>query len=95
MNNDLTSRKWTPDELMALKSQEFISVKDRLPDTPGMRCILRGINQFGQHRLFAGFTYIDEGKLEFGYDFEDLSLAFSVWEITHWLPMPEPPKEKE
>ena len=71
--------------------QEWISVKDRLPDYCGFPCLLCGENSFGQIRVFEGFTgYMERGKFEWHSNQKDIDI--DVWTITHWMPMPQPPK---
>ena len=71
--------------------QEWISVDDRMPDSCGFQCLLCGENSFGQIRVFEGFTgYMERGKLEWHSNQKDIDI--DVWTITHWMPLPEPPK---
>lgn len=71
--------------------QEWISVKDRLPDACGYPCLLCGENKFGQICVFEGFTgYMECGKFEWHSNQKDIDI--DVWTITHWMPLPEPPK---
>ena len=71
--------------------QEWISVDDRLPDACGFPCLLCGENSFGQIRVFEGFTgYMERGKLEWHSNQKDVDI--DVWTITHWMPLPKPPK---
>ena len=71
--------------------QEWISVEDRLPDACGFPCLLCGENSFGQIRVFEGFTgYMERGKLEWHSNQKDVDI--DVWTITHWMPLPLPPK---
>ena len=71
--------------------QEWISVDDRLPDSCGFPCLLCGENSFGQIRVFEGFTgYMERGKFEWHSNQKDIDI--DVWTITHWMPMPHPPK---
>ena len=71
--------------------QEWVSVDDRLPDACGFSCILCGENSFGQIRVFEGFTgYMERGKFEWQSNQKDIDI--DVWTITHWMPMPVPPK---
>ena len=71
--------------------QEWISVKDGLPDACGFPCLLCGKNSFGQIRVFEGFTgYLERGKFEWHSNQKDIDI--DVWTITHWMPLPEPPK---
>ena len=71
--------------------QEWISVKDRLPDACGFPCLLCGKNSFGQIRVFEGFTgYMERGQFEWHSNQKDIDI--DVWTITRWMPLPEPPK---
>ena len=71
--------------------QEWISVKDRLPDACGFPCLLCGKNSFGQIRVFEGFTgYMERGKFEWHSNQKDIDI--DVWTITYWMPIPKPPK---
>lgn len=73
------------------RTAQWISVKDRLPDTCGLPCLLCGENAFGQIRVFAGFTgYMERGKFEWHSNQKDIDI--DVWTITHWMPLPEPPE---
>ena len=83
----------TADRLIAngVTVQEWISVKDRLPDSCGFPCLLCGENSFGQIRVFEGFTgYMERGKFEWHSNQKDIDI--DVWTITHWMPIPQPPK---
>ena len=71
--------------------QEWISVEDRLPDACGFPCLLCGENKFGQIRVFEGFSgYMERGKFEWHSNQEDIDI--DVWTVTHWMPLPQPPK---
>lgn len=70
---------------------QWISVKDRLPDTCGFPCLLCGENAFGQTRVFVGFTgYMEHGKFEWHSSQKDIDI--NVWTITHWVPLTDSPK---
>ena len=71
--------------------QEWISVDERMPDACGFPCLLCGENSFGQIRVFEGFTgYMERGKREWHSNQKDVDI--DVWTITHWMPLPQPPK---
>ena len=71
--------------------QEWVSVDDMMPDSCGFPCLLCGKNSFGQIRVFEGFTgYMEHGKFEWHSNQKDIDI--DVWKITHWMPMPQPPK---
>lgn len=78
-------------------AQGWISVKDRLPDAAGYKCLVAAINKFGQKSVFTAFT----GYGDFEWYTTDViymnkanrSTVSEGWTITHWMPLPEPPKE--
>ena len=71
--------------------QEWVSVDERMPDACGFPCLLCGENSFGQIRVFEGFTgYMERGKREWHSNQKDVDI--DVWTITHWMPLPQPPK---
>lgn len=65
----------------------WISVKDRLPDV-GETVLFTGINSYGnrfrtQKGYFNGGVWISD------------SIVLVKDAITHWMPIPEPPKEEQ
>ena len=91
--SDHTEDEYIADTLLdnGVTVQEWISVDDRMPDSCGFQCLLCGENSFGQIRVFEGFTgYMERGKLEWHSNQKDIDI--DVWTITHWMPLPEPPK---
>ena len=86
----------TPEEIAALKERtRWIPCSERLPNMCGFKCLVCAKNKFEQTHVFTAFTgYMEHGKLEFHsceHPYDDLS----AWEITHWMPLPEPPQAKE
>ena len=86
----------TPEEIAALKEQtRWIPVSERLPNMCGFKCLVCAKNKFEQTHVFTAFTgYMEHGKLEFHsceHPYDDLS----AWEITHWMPLHEAPKEAQ
>lgn len=81
---------------MALKALEngWISVKDRLPES-----IINKVLVWLEHDDligYIGFGHYEKYKgQEIWFDLEH-SEAFSVrgYTVTHWMPLPEPPKEE-
>lgn len=61
---------------------EWISVKDRLPCKPGFYLVF--VPEMARVAIYYN-----------GYDWivDDDFYAFGAYEITHWMPLPEPPKE--
>ena len=84
----------TVEELAALKEQtRWIPVSERLPNVCGFKCLVCAKNKFEQTHVFTAFTgYMEHGKLEF-HSCEPPYDDLSAWEITHWMPLPEAPKE--
>ena len=73
------------------KQTEWIPISERMPDCCGMSVLLVGINGYGQTRVFQGFTgYMERGNLVFHSNTRDVKI--DNWDITHWMPLPEPPK---
>jgi hypothetical protein len=76
--------------LRAEKEREWISVEDGLPDMCGYKCLVVGINKFGQTEVFTAFTgYMERGKLEF-HSCEP-TIEIPAWTVTHWMPLPSLP----
>ena len=86
------------DCLEALKKPQWISVKDRLPDSAGASVIVTAVNRFGQVSVFTAF----QGYGDFKWytmettkmDDDTCNMVSSNWTITHWMPLPEPPEEE-
>jgi len=66
---------------------EWISVKDRLPNKKG-RAYLVFIGDYSNSQDAVEVAWFD-GKLEIN-DYPELEDG-----ITHWMPLPEPPKSKQ
>ena len=63
--------------------QEWISVRDRLPEKG------EDVLVFNIRENWTGFAWLrpDETWTALGFDF-----PFDLGEVTHWMPLPEPPK---
>lgn len=68
-----------------LKAQEpgWISVKDRLPEKPGRYLVCAKEGERETHRTIAPFQRAFH-----------LTGRMAYWKVTHWMPLPEPPKEE-
>ena len=95
-DNEVTARKLIDEQPTV---GEWVSVKDRTPEAAGYKCIVCAVNTFGQKDVFIAFTgygdmkwyTMDTTKIgKFVHSNNDVSEA---WTITHWMPLPEPPKE--
>lgn len=65
---------------------EWISVKEKLPDLPCV-CLIYIPEHYEYEINLNGYGYVDfTNEMKFGHDcmFED--------KVTHWMPLPEPPK---
>lgn len=77
---------------------EWISVKYRLPDKDGEYLCCDKDKYIYILSFAKNLLYVD--KYDFGrkkrsgfYDY-DIEWGYCEWdEVTHWMPMPEPPKE--
>ena len=80
--------------------QEWISVKDRLPEKDGSYLVVS--NYFGNHQSInvrsfakAGETvseYDIAGKKNVWYRYDSEYGYVSTDSVTHWMPLPQPPK---
>ena len=75
-------KQWLPD-LPTVGG--WISVKDRLPDG---KCVAYS-EKSGEMLIVQVFA---DDKSDTGYTGE--SEARYLWDVTHWMPMPDPPKEE-
>lgn len=71
------------DALELLKAQEWISVKERLPEQAG-KYLIAALEQ-------GKYTHIT--TVYFGRHFT-MTGRMAYWKVTHWMPIPEPPKEE-
>ena len=87
--------KWKK-EIKDLKASEWISVKERLPDdnTPVLICFREGRFEVGG--LFWAYPSFEDSYTAFQY-WDSFNNDGQDWEwndITHWMPLPNTPKEK-
>ena len=80
----------------ALKERtRWIPCSERLPNMCGFKCLVCAKNKFEQTHVFTAFTgYMEHWKLEF-HSCEPPYDDLSAWEITHWMLLPEAPKEAQ
>lgn len=73
--------------------QEWVSVDERLPEQCGMPVLMVAVNKFGQQAIVKGFSNYDcpSGFLTNEKEYDHI---WDAWKVTHWMPLPEPPKEK-
>ena len=64
--------------------QEWVSVKDRLPENDQWALCFMEDKSFGTFRVFQ-WNYID-------WQWNDGNEWFDEKDVTHWMPLPEPPK---
>jgi len=67
---------------------EWISVEDRLPDTGIGEKDYSSINVIAYNGRLVLSCVFSEGQTAEYWN------AFSADEVTHWMPLPEPPKDK-
>ena len=69
------------DALKLLRERQWVSVKDRLPDPNNVVLTIDKL----------GFFYMDRVNKNGKWDEQDSSFN----PVTHWMPLPEPPKGEE
>ena len=69
----------------------WIPVTERLPETCGYPVLMVAVNKYGQKKIVKGFTNY-ECPVEFCTNEKEHDLCWHCWEVTHWMPLPEPPK---
>lgn len=86
--------------ISALREQpRWISVEERLPEESGRYLVLEKCFGYIVARLASWTHYYDGGEEDFRgrslwYDYDSEYGDFEVRDITHWMPLPEPPKEE-
>ena len=73
------------------RKQEWISVEERLPDECGMPVLMVAVNQYSQTRVVKGFTDY-QCPITFHTNEREYDGVWRAWEVTHWMPLPMPPK---
>lgn len=81
----------------------WISVKDRLPDAAGYECLVCAVNEnYNQTHVFTAHTGYGEpgwwtGNVHYMSRVTSPSdnRLHPALNVTHWMPLPEPPKEEE
>ena len=73
---------------------EWISVDERLPDHCGLPVLMVAVNSYNQIRVVKGFTDY-QCPITFHTNEREYDSVWAAWEVTHWMPLPEPPKMKE
>lgn len=79
----------------------WISVKDRLPDAAGYECLVCAVNEnYNQTHVFTAHTGYGEpgwwtGNVHYMSRITSPSdnRLHPALNVTHWMPLPEPPKE--
>lgn len=72
-------------------ADKWVSVDERLPDIGGMPVLMVAVNEFGQQAIVKGFTnyFSSSGFLT---NEKEYDLIWDAWKVTHWMPLPAPPK---
>ena len=80
--------------------QEWISVKDRLPEEDGSYLVYS--NSFGNHKSVKLRWFAKDAEMAGAYDiagqknvwylYDSECGYISINSVTHWMPLPEPPK---
>ena len=87
--------------LKVLESSGWISVEERLPEKAGMYLVHeKGFNECGGYMNVICFSPCYNGVEEhlkgrkMWYDYDSEYGDFEIRNVTHWMPLPEPPKEE-
>lgn len=91
--NGTQHREFIADLMIAngVTVQEWISVDDRLPEEGEyVLCVLKGFNYGGKIQVCK---FVPADKFKDKPYFEHFRNGFPS--VTHWMPLPEPPKEVE
>lgn len=87
-----------------LRGQEqWISVKDRMPDAAGYECLVCAVNEnYNQTHVFTAHTGYGEpgwwtGNVHYMSRVTSPSdnRLHPALKVTHWMPLPEPPEVKQ
>jgi hypothetical protein len=73
---------------------KWISVKDRLPESPKTGCVnvIVATYDIERERYHISFAEFQRNNFYDNYN-EKMSIDDPYWPITHWMPLPEPPNE--
>lgn len=80
--------------------QEWISVKDRLPDAAGVPVLVTAVNTYGQKDVFEAymgygdFKWYTENVTRMSRKTDISCEVGEAWTITHWMEKPEPAEEE-
>ena len=79
--------------LCAQQEPQWISVKDRLPDNDESDLVLAVVNGHPTNliEIMGAYQFAEYSK-KYGWVIE----SYPLWdnpEVTHWMPLPEPPEE--
>lgn len=83
---------------IGMKAQRWISVKDRLPEKRGfylVYCYMHSNKVVGFAPVLEDVDMFDfAGVKESGwYEYDGETGYYEFMGVTHWMPLPEPPKE--
>lgn len=89
---DTTLRQYWKDE-WEKEAERWIPVTERLPDIAGMSVLVVAVNSYGQKEVVQAFTNYS-CPVEFETNVKDYEMIWkTAWKVTHWMPLPEEPKE--
>jgi hypothetical protein len=72
--------------------QEWISVKDRLPEKNEFDWVLVVVELHSQYGIFHSVPIVAELRHGEWYDYNDETIEGEFEKVTHWMPLPQPPK---
>lgn len=86
--------------ISALERDRWISVEERLPEEPGLYIVflLAPIDEYRKELSHVTEMYFDKAEMLWVDDTEQYNALLPQSDerycVTHWMPLPEPPKEE-
>lgn len=74
-----------------LCNPKWIPVTEKYPDVCGFPVLVVAVNRYGQRKIVKGFTDY-ECPVDFLTNEKEFDNCWHMWKVTHWMPLPEPPK---
>ena len=79
---------------------EWVNVKERMPEQAGLKVLVSAYSKNGHRSVFTAFIGYGDGKW-YTPDHDKMQCPYKGentvcdrWTITHWMSLPEPPKEE-
>ena len=94
-NNGLNQAMWEITHAPTLtQPNEWVSVEDRLPEENVTVLVFNADPHAEKYVLARYRVVVHFGRCWCQFDQEYDSWCASCWKVTHWMPLPQPPKEE-